>query len=102
MSNNEVNTEATLTTGTAELTTIYPFRTSNYSMNIYLFGSARFTARDGFNGIPLEYHEPVKQNVANDAELYPQESIDKALTMGWINQEEYDQTMVYVHQARGY
>lgn len=71
---------------------IYTFRTNTYARNIYLYGTERLTARDGFGGIPTEYYIPVEQKAA---ELYTNEQIQNALTQGWINQQEYDETMTY-------
>lgn len=59
---------------------------SRYAYNIYVYGTTRFES------VTLEYHEPVKQFAA--ANFYPYE-IQNALTQGWINQEQYDQTMAY-------
>jgi hypothetical protein len=69
---------------------IYTFRTNTYARNIYLYGTERLTARDGYNGVPAEYYVPVEQKAA---ELYSNEQIGNALTQGWINQTEYDETM---------
>jgi len=71
---------------------IYTFKTSNYANTIYCQGTQRFTARDGYSGIPLEYHEPVKQYAANN---FYKSVIDNALVKTWITQEEYDQTLAY-------
>lgn len=71
---------------------VYSFRTSNYAMNIYLYGTQRFTARDGYGGIPLEYHEPVKQYAAKNFYL---DQLENALAKTWINQQEYEETTAY-------
>jgi hypothetical protein len=87
------------------MATIYPFRTSNFAQTIYIGGTQRFTARDGYTGIPVEYHEPVKQYAAANYTLYPYaysypnnrtEQLDIALANGWINQQEYDDTVAYI------
>lgn len=65
---------------------VYPFRTSAYARDIYLYGNRRFS------DIPAEYREPVKQYAAQN---FTQEQIDYALAMGWITQQEYDETMAY-------
>jgi hypothetical protein len=72
--------------------TIYSFRTKTYSNTIYVFGTNRLTARDGFTGIPAEYYVPVQQYAAG---IYTQQTLDIALANGWINQQEYDETMLY-------
>jgi hypothetical protein len=69
---------------------VYSFRTGIFARDIYLYGNQRFTARDGFNGIPLEYHIPVKQYAAKNFTLL---ETDKALANNWINQQEYDETI---------
>jgi hypothetical protein len=58
-----------------------------------MLGTERFTARDGFNGIPTEYVVPVMQYAASK---YGRADLDNALTQGWITQDEYDQTLTYV------
>ena len=63
---------------------IYPFRTSNYARNIYIYGTARLTARDGFTGVAAGYYTPVEQYAANN---YTLTDIDNALAMTWINQQ---------------
>jgi ribulose bisphosphate carboxylase small subunit len=65
---------------------VYPFLTSTYARDIYLYGNR------GFADIPTEYHEPVKQYAAT---TFTQEQIDYALAQGWITQQEYDETMAY-------
>lgn len=69
---------------------IYSFRTNTYARNIYLFGTERLTAIDGYNGVPAEYYVPVEQKAA---ELYTGEQIQNALNKSWITQMEYDETM---------
>jgi hypothetical protein len=71
---------------------IYSWKVGTYARSIYLWGSQRFTARNGYTGIPAEYHEPVKQYAAQYFYKY---EIDNALVQGWLTQEEYDQTIVY-------
>lgn len=69
---------------------VYSFRTNTYARNIYYFGTERLTARDGFNGIPAEYYVPVEQRAS---EIYSTEQLQLALKKGWINQQEYDETI---------
>jgi hypothetical protein len=72
---------------------IYSFRTSTYARNIYQFGTQRLTARDGYTGVDPEYYIPVEQWAAAN---YPLSDIDYALAQGWINQQEYDETVSYI------
>lgn len=76
---------------------IYPFRTSNYASNIYIWGTTRFEL------IPTEYHEPVKQFAAANFTVEPYapaenrtKQIDIALANGWITQQEREQTVAYI------
>lgn len=73
--------------------TVYSFRVGPYARAIYLYGSERFTARDGFNGTPLEYHQPVKQYASDNFTPY---QIDEAFADGYINQQEYDETVILI------
>lgn len=72
---------------------IYPFRTSTYARSIYLYGTERFTARDGYNGIDPLYIEPVKEYVAK---TFSQAQIDNAKAQGWITEQEYNETLAYI------
>lgn len=72
---------------------VYSFRTGTYARAIYIYGTQRFTARDGYAGIPLEYHEPVKQYAATN---YYKSEMETALANAWITQQEYDETMAYM------
>lgn len=76
--------------GTVAPMTVYPFRTSTYARNIYLFGTNRLTARDGFVGVPTEYYIPVEQYAKNN---FLQSDIENALAMTWINDQEYNETI---------
>lgn len=75
---------------------VYSFKTGPYARKIYLYGTERFTARDGFPGITEEYHQPVKQYAASNFTL---SQIDYALNRGWINQQEYDETVVLITET---
>jgi len=75
---------------TLTIMTVYPFRVSTYARNIYLFGTNRLTARDGFLGVPAEYYTPVEQYAKNN---YLQTDIENARDMTWINEQEYMETM---------
>ena len=73
---------------------ILPFRTKSYASQIYLQGSQRFTERDGYSGIPIEYRTPVKQYVGENP-AYTDSIIAYALEQTWLLQQEYDDTMAY-------
>lgn len=72
---------------------VLSFRTNTYARNIYLYGTERLTARDGYNGVPSEYYIPVQQRAAN---IYTELQLQTALTNGWINQQEYDETIALI------
>jgi len=72
---------------------VHPLLTKQYAKSIYQYGTRRFTDRDEYEGIPTEYHEPVKQYAAANFTL---ELIDNALDQTWINQTEYDETIAYM------
>ena len=69
--------------------TVLPFRTSTYARNIYMFGTNRLTARDGFPGIPAEYYTPVQQYAKNG---FLASDIRNALELDWISEQEYNET----------
>lgn len=71
---------------------VYSFRVGPYARDIYLYGKQRFTARDGYSGIPEEYHEPVKKYAAKNFYL---DQLDNALAQTWTTQQEYDETLAY-------
>ena len=88
---------------------ILNFRTSTYARNIYIYGSERLTARDGFGGVsrtPDDYYTPTQKYAASglvNGVAYPvgftgytRAQIDNALAKGWINQTEYDETIAYI------
>jgi cation diffusion facilitator CzcD-associated flavoprotein CzcO len=87
------------------LMTIYGFRVSTYANAVYVFGSNRLTARDGFTGVPASYYGPVEIFAAtgkvNGVQYIPNftgytdNQLSIALASGWINQQEYDETMAY-------
>lgn len=72
------------------LSSIITIRTKTYATAIYLGGTNRLTARDGFPGVASGYYTPVEQYAA---ENFTQYDIDNALVQGWITQTEYDETM---------
>ncbi|NGQ95515.1 hypothetical protein G3578_10155 [Brevibacillus sp. SYP-B805] len=72
---------------------VLTFKVGIYARNIYLYGNERFTARDGYKGIPEEYHPPVKEYAAT---RFLRSEIDYALGQGWINQTEYDDTIALI------
>jgi len=69
---------------------VLAFRTSTYARNIFLYGTNRLTARDGFVGVPAEYYVPVQQYAKNN---FLQSDIDNALAATWINDQEYAEIM---------
>ena len=72
---------------------VYSFRIGPYARDIYIFGTKRFDARDGYPDIPLEYHQPVKDYAAKN---YTQSQIDNALAKTWLTQAEYDETCALI------
>ena len=75
---------------------ILSYRVGIFARDIYLYGNQRFTARDGYTGIPEEYHQPVKEYAAKNFTLY---ETDKALNLTWITQQEYDETVILRTEA---
>lgn len=79
---------------------IYEFRTSTYGMNIYLYGTNRLTARDGYKGVADGYYIPVQQYAAtNPDDIIGKKQIDNAYAKGWINEQEYNETLSYIPTA---
>lgn len=72
------------------ITTILPFRTQSYARAIYVYGTNRLTARDGYPGVAEGYYTPVQQYSAT---TYTKAQMDLALASGWITQIEYDETV---------
>lgn len=72
---------------------VFPFLTSQYAMGIYLFGIRSFS-NEIPSPIPLEYHLPVKTFAAGN---FSDSQLLNALTMGYISQQEYDETMLIKH-----
>jgi|GEM_PF-3044014 len=72
---------------------IMPALVISYTNAIYMLGTRRFTARDGYSGIPAAYHEPVKQYAAANLDIT---YIDNALAQTWLTQTEYDETVAYI------
>jgi hypothetical protein len=70
--------------------TVYSFRVSTYARNIYIFGTNRLTARDGFVGVPVDYYTPVQQYAKIN---YLITDIEDAFTKTWINEQEYQETL---------
>lgn len=71
---------------------VLAFRVQTYARAIYVYGTNRLTARDGFPGVAEGYYGPVEQYAAT---TYTQDQLDLALASGWITQQEYDETMSY-------
>ncbi len=49
---------------------VLSFRIGIYARQIYIGGMNRFTARDGYAGIPDEYYGPVTAYAAKNFTLY--------------------------------
>lgn len=79
---------------------IFQFMVSQYAMNIYLYGSYRLVARDGYPGVRDGYYTPVQKFAAETSVTKPllisRKKIDEALANGWISQVEYDETISYI------
>jgi hypothetical protein len=69
------------------------FRTASYALGIYIYGTYRLTARDGFNGVATGYYTPTEQYAANN---FPKDIIDNALAMTYISQQEYNETIALI------
>ncbi|MEJ8548144.1 hypothetical protein [Brevibacillus borstelensis] len=67
-----------------------------YARNIYLYGTERFTARDGFSGIPTAYHDPVQTHAAT---TFSRPQLDNSFVYGYTNQPEYDETVALIPGA---
>lgn len=70
----------------------FAFLVGRYAQQIYLNGTQRFTAIEGFSGISADYHEPVK---AYAAQNYYKSELDQAHAKSWITPEEYEATLAY-------
>lgn len=76
------------------MSTVYLFKTSSYAINIYMYGTNRLTARDGYVGLSsMDYYIPVQQYFAN---RFTMDNLNNALAQGWINQQEYNETLIYM------
>jgi hypothetical protein len=71
---------------------VLAFRTAMYALNIYIYGTNRLTARDGFSGIPAEYYAPVEQYARKN---FTEAQLQNAIAMTFINDQEYSETMAY-------
>lgn len=72
---------------------IHDFLRNTYCRSIYVYGTDRFTQREGFKGIREEYRKPVQQYFAV---TYDEKLLKEALDNGWINQQEYEETRAIV------
>ncbi|MGX4584975.1 hypothetical protein [Paenibacillus chitinolyticus] len=68
---------------------IHDFLRNTYCRSIYVYGTDRFTKRDGCKGIREEYRESVQQYFAG---TYDEKLLEEALENGWINRQEYEET----------
>jgi len=75
------------------IASILPFRTSTYARAIYVYGTNRLTARDGYPGVADGYYVPVEQYGAT---TFTKAQIDLALAYGWLSQTEYDETIALI------
>jgi len=75
------------------IASILPFRTSTYARAIYVYGTNRLTARDGYPGVADGYYVPVEQYGATTFTLA---QIDLALAYGWITDTEYSETLNFI------
>ncbi|MFE6798528.1 hypothetical protein [Paenibacillus chitinolyticus] len=75
---------------------IHDFLRNTYCRSIYVYGTDRFTKRDGFKGIREEYRKPVQLYFAA---TYGAELLKEALDNGWINQQEYDETRTIMQET---
>lgn len=73
--------------------TILPFRVSSYAFSIYIGGTYRLTERDGFTGVAEGYYTPVEQLAATK---YSRKQIDNAYANGFINEQEYNETIAFI------
>ncbi|WP_405079348.1 hypothetical protein ACI48J_16670 [Paenibacillus chitinolyticus] len=71
----------------------HDFLRNTYCRSIYVYGTDRFTKRDGFKGIREEYREPVQRYFAA---TYGAELLEEALENGWINRQEYEETRAMI------
>jgi len=74
-------------------TNVLSFRTSQYAVAIFSYGTNRLTARDGFAGVAAGYYSPVEQYAKNN---FTETQIANALAQTWISQQEYDETMALI------
>jgi len=75
------------------LTSILPFRTQTYARAVFVYGTNRLTARDGYSGVADGYYTPVQQYAA---QTYTLAQLDLALAIGWITQIEYAETIEFI------
>ncbi|GKS13310.1 hypothetical protein YDYSY3_43100 [Paenibacillus chitinolyticus] len=75
---------------------IHDFLRNTYCRSIYVYGTDRFTKRDGCKGIREEYRESVQQYFAG---TYDEKLLEEALENGWINQQEYDETRTIMQET---
>ena len=66
---------------------VYSFRVGPYSRAIYLDGTKKFS------DISLDYHQPVKEYAAKN---FTKDQLDNALNQGWITEQQYNDTLVYI------
>jgi hypothetical protein len=83
--------------------TTLSFRVQTYARAVYVYGTNRLTFRDGFPGVADGYYTATQEYAATGRVNgvlvsvgftgYTKEQLDLALASGWINQQEYDETI---------
>ncbi|WP_046180399.1 hypothetical protein [Domibacillus tundrae] len=68
---------------------VLSFMTKSYAQNVYIYGNRKFEG-----GVPLEYHQPVKEYAAV---TYSDLQIDASLANQYVTQPEYEETMAIKH-----
>ncbi|OAH53912.1 hypothetical protein AWH48_11630 [Domibacillus aminovorans] len=69
---------------------VLSFMTKSYAQNVYVYGNRKFEG-----GVPIEYHQPVKEYAAAS---YDEWQINNALAKEYITPTEYDETMAIKYQ----
>jgi len=67
--------------------TVYSFRIGPYARDIYLYG------KQSLDTIPAEYYTPAENYAAKN---FTKDQISRALTKGYITQQQYDETIALI------
>jgi len=78
------------------INSILPFRVQSYARAIFVYGTNRLTARDGYPGVAEGYYLPTFPVQSYAALTYTRAQIDLALACGWLTSQEYDETLVFI------